>query len=321
MGAIIGAVIVLLYCFAGGLRASIWTDAAQSFVMIFSMILLCVVSIIHIGGIGQTLTELNNVTTNYMSLWPSLIPFQESFIGAFLFVLGCFFAGVGVVGQPHIMVRFMSMDSPKNMQKARIYYYTWYSLFSVFTIFTALCARLILPESADFDAELALPSLAQALLPEFFIGLILAGLFAATISTADSQIISCTSSISHDFLPKKYRGYAANKISTILITFIALGIALSGNKSVFTLVVVAWSALASAFAPMVILYALKQELNERTALCMLVGGLTAMLSWRYYNLSDIAYEIAPGIITGFIIYSLSKALKLNRYSPSLSKKN
>ena len=87
VGAIIGAVMVLLYCFAGGIRASIWTDAAQSFVMIVAMGLLFFVAVSEIGGVSAFSTGLDNVSPSYMDLFPSNLPFG-GIAGPFLFVLG-----------------------------------------------------------------------------------------------------------------------------------------------------------------------------------------------------------------------------------------
>ncbi len=127
VGAIIGAVMVLLYCFSGGLRASIWTDAAQSFVMIFSMGLLFFIAVTQLGGITTFWESLGNVSSNYLSLVPENLPF--GFFGPLIFILGWFFAGIAIIGQPHIMVRFMTMDSVKSMGKVRFYYYSWYIFF------------------------------------------------------------------------------------------------------------------------------------------------------------------------------------------------
>ena len=119
--------------------------------------------------------------------------------GPVLFILGWLFAGAAVIGQPHIMVRFMAMDDPEHMWRVRGWYYGWFTAFYAITICVGLAARLLLPVAADFDAELALPTLAGQLLPPVLTGLVLAGLFAATISTADSVILSCTAAVTRDF--------------------------------------------------------------------------------------------------------------------------
>lgn len=308
VGASIGAGMVLLYCFAGGIRASIWTDAAQSFVMIVAMGLLFFVAASEIGGLNKFFTALGSISPSYMDLFPGDMSLGV-FAGPFLFVLGWIFAGFGVVGQPHIMVRFMTMDAPENMNRVRVYYYSWYIAFYTLTVCAGLAARLLLPEVGNFDAELALPTLAQQLLPELLVGLILAGLFAATMSTADSQILSVTAAITHDFTNGKKISYVMTKLTTVLVVAVALGIALFGNESVFSLVIIAWSALGAAFAPLLAVYALGGKPSEKMALTMMCSGLGAMLLWRYFGLSDIVYEVAPGILVGLLPYVVLRIWK------------
>ncbi len=299
LGAIIGSVMVLLYCFAGGIRASIWTDAAQSFVMVIAMSLMCVMAVMEVGGWSEYITKLDAVSPTFLSIWP------DAPWGAALFILGWLFAGFGVIGQPHIMVRFMSMDDPKHMNRVRLYYYSWYSSFTVLAIMTALAARLLLPGSENFDAELALPQLAQSLLPEILVGLVLAGLFAATMSTADSQILSCSAAITRDFTRDHTISYLATKLGTVFITALALTIALSGGQSVFELVVIAWSALGSAFAPLLLIYVLGGKPTEWQGIITMLSGLAAMLAWRALGFNAAIYEIMPGILIGLVVYGLT----------------
>ena len=307
MGAIIGAVMVLLYCFAGGIRASMWTDAAQSFVMIIAMALLFFVAVSHIGGFSEFGRALSGVSPTYLDIFPSDLSFGIG--GPILFVAGWVIAGFAVIGQPHIMVRFMAMDDPKYMRRVRIYYYSWYTSFSILAICAGLAARLLLPETSTFDSELALPTLAQQLLPEILVGLILAGLFAATMSTADSQILSCSAAITRDFTGGKQVSYAVTKIATVIVVVIALSIALFGNKSVFSLVVLAWAVLGTAFAPLLAVYALGGKPSQWLALTMMLTGLACMLLWRHFGLSGTFYEVGPGVIAGFIPYIVVKVLK------------
>jgi len=303
LGAVIGAVIVVAYCFAGGLRASIWTYAAQSFVMFFAMTLMCVLTITQLGGWGEFTHNLNNVSPTFLDIFPS-----DTQFGPAMFILGWIFAGFGVIGQPHIMVRFMAMDDAKNMTRVRSYYYSWFSTFSVLCICTGLAARLLIPETANFDSELALPVMAQDLLHPILAGLVLAGLFAATMSTADSQILSCTASITRDLRQGKELSYWLTKICTIFVTAIALMVALFGSDSVFTLVVVAWSALGSAFAPMFIVLALGGHFSQRLGISMVLIGLGSMMLWRYLGYSDSVYEVMPGMLAGLATYGVGAAL-------------
>ena len=308
LGAIIGGVIVLLYCFSGGIRASIWTDAAQSFVMIVAMFLMVFFGIKEVGGVSIFIDELHKISPDYMKWFPST-NFSEFLLAPYMFIIGWFFSGVGVIGQPHVMVRFMTIDSTKNIPKTRIYYYTWYTLFYFFSILAAFVARLLIPETNNLDPELALPTLAQSLLPEFFVGVILAGIFAATMSTADSQILACTASITNDLSLNKNNNYLINKLATLIITVFVVTIAINDNKNVFNLVLMSWSTLACCFSPLLIVNSLKQKVSEFSSLMMMIIPLITLMVWRHYELNTYIYEVAPGIISGILTFFVFKLLR------------
>ncbi len=308
VGAIIGGIIVLLYCFSGGIRASIWTDAAQSFVMIVAMFLMVIYGINELGGLSTFINELHKISPNYMKWFPST-NFSEFFLAPFMFIIGWFFSGVGVIGQPHVMVRFMTIDNTKNIPKTRIYYYTWYTLFYSLTILAAFVARLLIPETNNMDPELALPTLAQNLLPEFFVGIVLAGIFAATMSTADSQILACTASITNDLLLNKKNNYLINKLVTLIITVFVVTIAINDNNNVFNLVLMSWSTLACCFSPLLIVNSFKQNVSEFLSLMMMVIPLITLLLWRHYGLNEFIYEVAPGIMSGILTFLVFKLLR------------
>lgn len=310
VGAVVGSVIVLIYCFSGGIRASIWTDAAQSIVMIVSMGILLFVAARQVGTLPEIIEKLAAVQPGYMEWFPRDLP-PAGFLGPVLFILGWMFAGFGVVGQPHVMIRFMAMKKPENIREARFYYYGWYFLFYAVTIGVGLMARLLIPAGEKFDAELALPMLSLDLLPPVLVGLMLAGLFAATMSTADSLILSCSASLTRDFFPhhRRYQ-FLITKLGTVLVTGLALWIAVCGGKSVFQLVLYAWAVLAAAFAPLLSVYCLKQRPNQLLAVLMMLGGVAVIFIWKAFGLSGLIYEIAPAIIAGFIIFIFGKACGL-----------
>lgn len=296
-GAIIGAVLVLLYSYSGGIRASIWTDAAQSFVMIFSMSLLMWMAADHLGTPSQISQSLQAVSPDYMAWFP-----EGSWFFALLFVAGWVFAGFGVAGQPHIIIRYMALDDAENISRFRGWYYSWFTLFYAATIVVGLLSRLLLPDAGSFDAELALPMLSQQLLPDLFVGLILAGLFAATMSTADSLVLSCSASITRDLIPEHKAGYGMTKLATAAVVLAALGLSLSGNQSVFALVLIAWGLLAVAFAPLLSIYALGYRPSEMVALAMMGAGVVTFLAWRWAGLSAVVYEILPGMLAGVLVF-------------------
>ncbi len=311
IGSLIGAVLVLLYCFSGGIRASIWTDAAQSFVMILSIAILLIFALDEIGGFSNFITALQNISPTYLDLLPQHLPFQP-FVGPALFLIGWFFGGFGIIGQPHIMVRFMTMKKPSDINRVRLYYYSWYVAFYLMIIGVGFASRILIPSAADFDPELALPTLSNQLLPEILVGLMLAGIFAATMSTADSQILSCSASINNDFGFKKKNSYRTAKLATIFVTVFATAISLTENQSVFSLVMVGWLALACAFTPLITIYAFGKNVSEKTAIAMMFCGFFTMLLWRYFGLGEFIYEAAPGILAGFAPYFMAQKSTTSR---------
>jgi len=299
-GAIIGAVMVLMYCYAGGIRASIWTDVAQSFVMMFAMFLLFIVSLVQIGGFASFFETLAGIDPNLLSMFPSDLKF-----GVVLFVLSMVFLGIGVLGQPHIMVRFMAIDDAKNIQVAKSYYFGWTILFCILTVFVGMFARILLPIEA-FDPELALPKLSLQIFPGALVGVVLAGLFAGTMSTADSQILSCSTALTQDLFPKWSKRYLLTKLSTMFVTLLVLLIALFGTKSVYNLILLSWTLLGVAFAPLVIVNILKQKPSELLSILMIVLGIVALCLWRKLGYSAGVHEIMPGMLTAFGVFFVGK---------------
>ncbi|MCB1687465.1 MAG: sodium/proline symporter [Halioglobus sp.] len=304
-GAILGAVLVVAYCMAGGIRASIWTDAAQSLVMIVAMGLLLTVAVDSLGGVATAYGAMRDIP-GFTQWFPDelLLPGVP---GAALFVLGWMVAGLSVIGQPHVMVRFMALDNVQSMRTARTWYYLWFAVFHAMAVAVGLLSRVYLADTSAFDAELALPTMALELLPAPLVGLILAGIFAATMSTADSLVLSCSASLTHDLMPHREVRPLLIKLSTVAITAIALALALANNQSVFSLVILAWSALASAFAPLLIVLCLGKRPNQATSLVAIVAGLAVVFVWRLLGWEQFLYEGLPGMLAGLAILLLNTA--------------
>lgn len=163
-------------------------------------------------------------------------------------------AGFGAVGQPHILVRAMAIDSAENVALARNIKFVCGQMNSATAFGVGLTARALLPDlMTSSDPELALPYLSMELLPAVMVGLMLAGLFSAAISTADSQILSCSAALSQDLIPTKANSYRMAKIATLVVTAIVLVIALTGDNNVFALVIFSWSILACGLGPLLVL--------------------------------------------------------------------
>ena len=302
-GAVIGAVLVAAYCIAGGIRASIWTDVAQSVVMIVAMAILLVFATSTLGGIDASISQMNSVN-GFLDWFPKDLALP-GLAGGILFAISWAFAGFSVIGQPHIMVRFMTLANNQKMNQARLYYYLWFTAFYAMATGVGLLSRIYLANSGSFDAELALPTMALELLSPLFVGLVLAGIFAATMSTADSLVLSCSAAITHDLLPHKIEKTFLLKTATLLITVAALLWALVNGQSVFNLVILAWSGLASAFAPLLIVLSLGGKPSQRLSILAVLTGLSVAMLWRYLGWHSSVYEGMAGIIAGLIILSVS----------------
>lgn len=315
-GAVLGAVLVTLYCFAGGIRASIWTDAAQSLVMVVAMALLLVVTVDSLGGMDSVLAQMAAVD-GFLDLMPQAEDLAlPGAAGGILFALGWLFAGFSVIGQPHVMVRFMTLNEGRHMVQARCWYYLWFTTFYCLATGVGMLSRIFLPESADFDAELALPTMAVELLPPVLVGLILAGVFAATMSTADSLVLSCSAALTHDLAPNQIKNTRVIKLATLGVCLAALTWALFNEQSVFSLVILSWSGLASAFAPLLIVLCLGRRPGTRLSLLAVLTGLGVALLWRYVGLHTAIYEGLPGIVSGLLVLQTGSLLESRAALPA-----
>jgi len=296
LGAVLGAVVVLIYSFAGGIRASIWTDAAQAVVMLGGMVLLLGVGLVQGGAPWVLWRALAGIDAGLVAWTPAAAE-----LGLALFIAGWVAAGLGVAGQPHILVRTLALRDPRDVPRARLVYFGWYIPFAVFTVLVGLYARVLLGGDA-FDPELALPLMAQAYLPGVLVGAILAAVFAATLSTADSMLLSCSAAISQDLLPGFGQSYVRTKLATALVTAAVLGIALGSPANVFQLVIFAWSGLGATLGPVLALRVARQPLDRLTAGAMMLLGLVIVIGWRSLGLNDAVYEILPAFVGVALLY-------------------
>lgn len=312
-GAIIGAMIVVTYCFSGGIRASIWTDVAQSFVMIFAMMLLLISAVTKIGGLSAL---RQNLVQQDPALW-NWLPVDLQF-GFAPYLLGMTAGGFGVVGQPHILVRFMAIRTVADIPRARRTYFAWFIPFFCSAILVGLYSRALIPDitaipltsgiSDSVARELAMPEMARQLLPDVLVGLVLAGLFSATMSTADSQILVCSGAITQDLSPRFRQSYTASKLATLLVTGMSLGMALTASQTVFSLVLIAWSILGAGLGPVLILRLLRQPLNAGGALLLMCSGVSTVILWHWMGYDGSVFKLLPGLVVPFLLYFLLRPI-------------
>jgi len=311
-GILIGFVLVVAYCYAGGIRASIWTDAIQSCVMIVGSTILCWIAIDTVGGFSGLNSSLEAQSPTLTSFWPPDLKFGIS-LWAFAFFLG----GLGVAGQPQVVSRVMTLGTDSDRKQAMIWFFVWQTPFIILMLIIGLACRVLFNEDG-FDAELGLPTMAMETMPAIGVGMILASIFAATMSTADSQVLACTAAITDDIKPEWREDHKTTKIVTIFVAFFAtlisiVGLYVPGGDSVFALVVLAVYGLGGIFIPLLTIRWMGYKPDSTHSITMMVAAFAGVIGWTMVppllgfeplNGADGLFPSVPGMGAAFLAHFL-----------------
>ena len=225
--------------------------------------------------------------------------------------------GLGYFGQPHILARFAGIRSPHDVPRARRIAVTWSGLSMLGAIMVGLVGMLFLRglNTSLADGETIFMVLVNALFHPVIAGILLAAIMAAIMSTADSQLLVSSSALAEDFYKAILRKKVSpeevllvGRIAVVLISLVALTLAMTPESSVLALVSYAWAGFGAAFGPTLIMSLFWKRMNRNGALAgILVGGLTVVF-WKQLSggLFDL-YEIVPGMLFGtlaIVIFSL-----------------
>ena len=301
-GILIGFVLVVAYCYAGGIRASIWTDAAQSCVMIVGSTILCVVALGEVGGLSGLHNTLADINPNMVNVFPSGLKF-----GVTLWIAAFFLGGLGVAGQPQVVSRIMTLKDDRDRKQAMAWFFVWQTPFIALMFLIGLACRAIFPEMLAEDAETGLPKLAQSLNP-ILGGVILASIFAATMSTADSQVLACTAAITDDVKPEWSQDHGKTKKVTLAVAAFATSISLVGQQfpgfgdSVFALVVFAVYGLGGIFVPLILIRMIGYEPDSQHTISMMIAALLGVLIWTVLGLGEHIFPSVPGMGAAFAVH-------------------
>ena len=314
IGILIGFVLVVAYCYAGGIRASIWTDAAQSSVMIIGSSLLCYVALGEVGGFSGLHDGLEGQNANLTSIVPADLNF-----GVSLWIFAFFLGGLSVAGQPQVVSRVMTLGTDEDRKTAMLWFFAWQTPFLVIMVIIGLASRVVFTGS-DFDPELGLPMLAMETLGPFWVGLILASIFAATMSTADSQVLACTAAFTDDVMPQISQDHKKTKIVTLIIAAFAtaisiFGLYVPGGDSVFALVVLAVYGLGSIFVPILIIRWAGYEPDTNHTMAMMLAALVTVILWSVSGFGDDIFPSVPGMGAAFITHFMMNKLRSSDISP------
>ena len=309
-GILIGFVLVVAYCYAGGIRASIWTDAVQSCVMIVGSTILCWIAMQEVGGFSGLTSSLEAQDPVLVRFLPPDLRFGFS-MWAFAFFLG----GLGVAGQPQVVSRVMTLGSDSDRKQAMVWFFVWQTPFIALMVIIGLASRVLFTAS-DFDPELGLPVLAMETMPAIGVGMILASIFAATMSTADSQVLACTAAITDDIKPEWREDHKTTKMVTLVVaafaTMISIGgLYIPGGDSVFVLVVLAVYGLGGIFIPLLTIRWMGYKPDTTHSLVMMISAFVGVIGWSLLGLAgpDGIFPSVPGMGAAFIAHFVMNQIR------------
>ncbi len=310
---LIFAVIILVYTFLGGYKAVCWTDFFQGLLMLVALVTVPIVVALTqtldtgaLGTITANGTEYSFVTNLFGASWKDIV----SGLGW----------GLGYFGMPHILVRFMAIEKPSMVKKSATVAIVWVVITLLAAIVIAYLGRMVIgAELLQKGAqELVFVTLARRLFPGFIAGILLAAIIAASMSTADSQLLVASSSFTSDIYRPIIRKKASEKetlwvgrIVVVLVAVVAYFIASSkgaGAQAVMDMVSNAWALFGGAFGPVVILSLFWKRLTYKGAIAGIVAGAAVDIYWLLNLASTGIYEIVPAFVVGFVVCVLASLI-------------
>lgn len=298
---IIGTVCVVSYTLFGGFLAVSWTDLVQGLLMAAALMIVPIAAMN--GGFGQLNSDLSAINPELLTLWNDVKGEPLSAVAIISLVAW----GLGYFGQPHILARFKASRSNKDLTTARRIAVIWTALSMAGALLVGLVGLIYVTNTASVelaDGEKIFMLLVNAIFHPVVAGILLAAILAAIMSTADSQLLVSSSALAEDFYKQVIKQDATSeeivrvgRFAVILISIVALVLAMTPDSSVLGLVSYAWAGFGAAFGPAVVLSLYWSRMNRNGALVgIIVGGITIVvwkqLSGGWYDV----YEIVPGII-------------------------
>ena len=292
--------VVILYTLFGGFLAVSWTDFVQGMIMFIALILVPVVTMVNIGGWTPTFDEIRSIDPTLLHAFKG-----TTTVG----IISLLAWGLGYFGQPHIIVRFMAISSVKEMKSARRIGMGWMVFAIVGAMFTGLVgiAYFNINGSPLDNSETVFIVLSEVLFPSVLTGFLLAAILAAVMSTIASQLLVSASALTDDFYKQFIRPKASDKelvlvgrLGVLLISLIALFLALNPNDTILNLVGYAWAGFGAAFGPVILLSLYWKRMTRWGALAGMVIGTVTVIIWDQIEKFKEVYEIIPGFILATI---------------------
>lgn len=285
-GILIGTVVIVFYTMMGGFLAVAWTDLVQGIIMIGALVILPLVGFIEIMENHQSLHgALQSAGADY-----SDITGGKTGWAAFAVIISGLSWGLGYMGQPHLLTRFMSIDNVANIKISRRIAFVWAIPGFFGALMIGLVGLVYYGQGAFADVENVMPQLANDLLPSWLAGIFISGAIAAMMSTADSQLLVITSSVIEDIYHKTLGNTAVSekkllhlsRIITIAVGALAFVISITSQELVFALVSYAWAGLGSSFGPTLLMILWWKRTTAKGVLAGMITGTVTTILWSSF---------------------------------------
>lgn len=324
-GLVIGLIIILSYTIMGGYLAVCTTDFIQGALIFIAFVISGAIVIFALGGPSAAIAQATDFSSRAISgefgaELMAKFTANQNYSG--MSIVSALAWGLGYFGMPHIIVRFMGIRSNKEVKKARRIGIVWMIISYVGTfIIGTLGTVYLLPTVLNGGAaETVFSETMLKLYPGFIAGIFLCAILAASMSTADSQLLSAASAVSNDI----YKGIfkkdadekkvlAVGRITVFVIAAVAFVLSLNPDSSIFGLVSYAWAGFGGTFGPIILLALFWRGTTAKGAIAGLIGGAVTVVAWHnvsggIFNL----YEIVPGFVVCLILTVLVSLLDKNK---------
>ena len=292
----LAAAIIISYTFLGGFSAVSWTDFFQGMLMLGALLLAPIFAAAHLT---EPTSEVLEETPQFFTLFTS---WQDVASGLAW--------GLGYFGMPHIIIRFMSVRSQHELKKSAKIGITWTVLILVFATLVGILGRMMLGfDQKIYDDSLVFITMVRRIFPSVISGILLSAILAASMSTADSQLLSAASAFSSDvYKPLIRKNQATDKemlwtgrYVVLAISVIALLIASNPKAgSIMALVSNAWGVFGAAFGPAILLSLFWKRFNFAGAAAGIVVGAVVDIAWLNWLSGTGLYELLPGFAAGLL---------------------
>ena len=312
---VISAVVIVGYTTLGGFLAASTTDFMQSIVMTIALIIVLVFGVSTAGGFGAVV-ENAKALPGYLSMTKMYNAASgEAAPYSLLTIISTLAWGLGYFGMPHILLRFMAIEDEEKLTMSRRIASVWVVISMAVAVFIGVIGYTMSKVGAidmltGSDSETVIVKIADLLskhgiLPALLAGVILAGILASTMSTADSQLLAASSAVSSDILDNNGKsGIFTARVTLVLIAIFAVILARDPGSSVFQIVSFAWAGFGAAFGPVMLFSLFWRRTNRYGALAGMICGGVMIFVWKYLvrPLGGIwnIYELLPAFIVACV---------------------